>query len=317
MTPPFREFCAQHGLLPPAVIPPDRWIRCPTTAKPHSRNGAIILSGNGGAGAVQDWATMSEPIVWKANGDEAPRESPALVAQRARERARLSREAIEGARAFWRTCSPLHGPTAYLERKGLGVEGCAGVRLGPRGELVIPMERGGELVSVQRIAPDGDKKFWPGAPSKGASFTISRPRSTVTVLCEGFATGATVFAAIPEASVIVTFSAGNLVEVAEGLKVHGMVAVACDDDHETAVRIGKNPGREAGERAAALLGCGCAVPEAQSFSGSDWNDFYSWRLRVLNDDRMLSSFKKRPEMLRRTVLSEIRAAVMRCAVFRA
>jgi len=196
----------------------------------------------------------------------------------------------------------------------LTVEGCAEIHLGPEGELVVPMRVNGRIVSTQQIWDDGTKKFFPGAPVKGAVHVLCRKESTVTIFCEGVATGMCIFAAVPEASVIVCFSAGNLIEVAKHAKPTGFTVVAADNDEETATRMdGKNPGLAAGQEAATLLKCGLAVPD--DTLGSDWLDQQNDWIRRKSDDNTVSRFKKRPELIRQNAKAKLRMAIMRQAVY--
>ena len=154
---------------------------------------------------------------------------------------------------------------------------------------------GDRLISVQTIAPDGAKRFWPGAPVKSGSFQIRRDRSTVTVLCEGLATGLAVFQAVRNASVIVAFDAGNLLRVTEYSKPRGSGIFAADNDHKTKVKRGVNPGVERATNAAELIGAGVAWPEG--IEATDWADC----LREWGEGA--------PRKIERLILSKVRYVV--------
>lgn len=312
MNPEFNSFLESCGCIPPDHVEPGRWKDCATTDAPRKKKARIKLDDDGMSGVCIDWRT-GEKRFWRSGSKTYEGcVDHAAIALRQRERVRFATQASEGARKFWDGCKSLNGPTPYLEGKGLRADGCHGIRLSSVGELVVPMERRGQIVSIQRIAQDGGKLFWPGAPTKEAYHVISRGNATLTVLCEGFATGATLFAAINTAQVIVTFSASNLPVVAEQLRPCGLVVIASDNDSETLLKINRNPGIESAKKASDILGCGIAIPDVR---GSDWNDYLTERLAVLREDNMLSSWKKRPEVMRRSVLAEINAIVMREAKF--
>lgn len=311
----FIEFCNDHGVIAPSYIEPGRWIRVPTIAHPRKKNGVVKISDDGRAGWCRDWATMETPALWKVNGGsdyKANEVDKEMIAMRQRERVRMTTQASEKARAYWNRCRPLSGVTGYLEAKGLTVEGCAGIRVSPEGETVVPMMKNGIIVSVQRIAADGSKKFWTDAPTKGASFMLARKGSTLTIFTEGFATAATLYCAVASATVIVTFSANNLPLVVEQFQPRGLAVIAADNDHETMGRIGKNPGMDAAQKAAEICGAGVSVPDA---AGSDFNDLFQEALRKLKDDDMLSKFKKRPEIIRKAALAQVASVVMKAAKF--
>lgn len=259
------------GLRPREIVADGKWRRCATDDKPTKRNGAYRLDVDGRRGWWRNWALDSELNTWA--DDSATKARPIdpekLRAQRERERAHRL-QAISSARAFWQQARPLNRPHPYIERKGLSPLGCAGLRQHD-GLLVIPVLWRGRLMSIQTISADGAKRFWPGAPVKAGSVVLERPRASVTVLCEGLATGLAVFQSIPLARVIVAFDAGNLLPVVQELKPSGNVVIAADNDWQTQARRGFNPGREKATNAAELIGCGVAWPEG--IEGTDWADF--------------------------------------------
>lgn len=270
----FEDFARAAGLLPRTIAADGRWRRCPTEDHPKTRNGSYKLAADGLIGWVQNHAVHTDgPLTWRP--DVAEPAAPVLDYQAIRRRNEADQarraKAIQGARAFYAACAPLIGGHPYLAAKGLDMAGCRGLKRDRDGWLVVPMMAGGGVQSVQRIAPDASKRFWSGAPTAGASYTIERARAPLTVLCEGLATGLALFAAVPTARVVVAFTAGNLVAVARQLPRQGMAVVAADNDHATEERTGSNPGLEAGREAAAVLGCEAAAPDG--IIGSDWADF--------------------------------------------
>jgi putative DNA primase/helicase len=307
----FSNFCRAAGLIPRDVEPDGRWHRCPTESHPSSRNGAHKLSREGDIGFVQDWAIHPEPLIWKpdASIQAAPIDRAAIERRRAEERRQIA-EAIRSARDYFDACQPLREGHPYLVRKQLDMMGCFGLRTDDAGWLVAPMQLNGGLVSLQRISPDGGKLFWSGAPTRGASYTIERRSASLTVLCEGLATGLAIFAAVPIARVVVAFNAGNLPRVAEALPRRGMVVVAADNDLATEAKMGVNPGVKAAQEAAAVLGCGIAVPTG--IAGTDWLDYRNEKIAerkdVVRRGRGVSE-----SSIRKAVDAEISAAMLRGA----
>ncbi len=94
------------------------------------------------------------------------------------------------------------------------------------GDLVIPMRNvRNELVGAQIISAGDNawvKMFVPGTRAKGACYRIGNRRASNLILVEGYATGLTVYNASKfmnlDVSVLVCFSAGNLVAVSDLLK---------------------------------------------------------------------------------------------------
>lgn len=270
----FESFLRAHGLIPRAVAADGRIRSCGTQDKPRSRNGRYMLAPDGGFGWCQNWATMDAVAVWRP--ERATVSAPRYDRELARENERRMREdrarASAEAAAAYRGMAPLRGGHPYLDRKGLGVEGCASLRLDERGRLVAPLyDARGRLLSLQRIDSDGGKRYWPGAPVKGGRLLLRRDTASMTLLCEGLATGLALYAAIPAAEIVVAFTAGNLEEVARSIRPRALVVVAADNDHGTEGRIGANPGIDYAARAASALGCGVMLPDG--IEGTDWCDF--------------------------------------------
>lgn len=265
----FEAAMSASGLVPRIITPDGKWRRCATTDKPKKRNGAYILYPDG-RGYWRNWATDGELNSWRDDGvnHAKPIDFAAIERQRSAERqARIA--AIRGAREAWAKAGPLRGLHPYLEKKGLSALGCAGLR--QSGDLlVIPVHFGDRITSLQTISPDGEKRFWKGAPVKGGSYVLRREKSALTAICEGFATGLAVYQSVKHATVVIAFDAGNLVHVVDRLRPVGSVVICADDDHGTQAKRGFNPGKEKAQSAADLIGAGVAWPVG--IEGTDWAD---------------------------------------------
>lgn len=302
---PFESFIRSLGLQPREIVP-GRWMRCPTESHPRKRNGSYKLAADGQIGWAMDFAIHTEPLTWRPEKFDAARIDRTEIARRKAAEQRAQRQATKEAIAYYEACEPLRNSHPYLEAKDLSMEGCYGLKRDRKtGALVVPMYRDDRVVSVQTIAENGLKLFWSGASTRGAHYWIQRPQAALTVLCEGLATGLTLFAAVPMSRVLVAFNAGNLINAPVPT---GPCVVAADNDHETEARIGHNPGVKAATEAAQKFGCGVAVPHC---SGADWNDYYSERLAVLIDAEANARRPRAASVLSREVLAEIRLAVMR------
>lgn len=309
----FLQFVEANGIIVPDTFTPGRWIRCKTTNHPRKRNGSIKLADDGQVGWCQDYAVHTEPLTWRA-GDGAALAAPidrALIARRQAERRAALLEATLSARAYYARCWPLRDSHPYLADKGLGVAGCLGLRVDADGWLVIPMLYNGKILSLQRISPTGEKKFHFGATTKQAYYAIERERAALTVFVEGFATGLTIFQAIPNCRVIVCFNAGNLPVIAEHAERRGMAVVCADNDHETEKRIGRNPGLDAARAAAELLGVGVAFPTC---AGTDWNDYVMEQMVLAHAGQSFSFSRKRTAVqIQAAVFADVSLKVRRMA----
>ena len=132
------------------------------------------------------------------------------------------------------------------------------------------------LHSLQTITPDGDKRF--KGRMKGCYHAIGKPTGFV-VVCEGYATGASIHQATGYA-VAVAFTAGNLLAVtmAVARALHCKypdlgVLVAADDDHRT----DGNPGLNAARNAALAVGGLVVAPQFPADrppQATDFNDLH-------------------------------------------
>lgn len=256
----------------PDYIEPGRLHRFPGNGKRRGNTaGWCILSADGQVGSFGDFSTGIEGK-WRTDdmaGSSAEWRRQAQEARRAarENRRREQQQAAAKARAIWLAASPCGDDHAYLVRKGIKAHG---MRVDRHGNLVVPVYVRRALVSLQLIAPDGSKRFLRGGRTQGGYCPISGDRSSV-ILCEGFATGATLAEATGH-FVVVAFNAGNLQSVAEYTRRQfpsGDIVVAADNDRATT----GNPGLQKATEAARAIHARLAVPDfPPHVDGSDFND---------------------------------------------
>lgn len=145
--------------------------------------------------------------------------------------------------------------------------------------LLVPLYLDRRLVNLQRIEPNGEKRFLSGGRVIGCYSPIGRPQPGQPIyICEGWATGATLHEH-SSVAVACAMHAGNLLPVGERLRLvypDNPLIVAGDDDRQTP----GNPGRTAAERAARTLGCRYVLPawpEDAPLHLSDFNDLQGWQ----------------------------------------
>jgi putative DNA primase/helicase len=235
----FEQFAKVYGVLVGRLIE-GRWVRVPTEDKPRSRNGAYKFMGD--AGFVQNWATMTEPAVWRAEGEsKVAQQRVRQVANQAAQEARVNaQKAAQKAATILGECELSSHP--YLASKGFPDEMVNVWNKDADNVMVVPMRAGSQLVGCQLIKPEGDKKFLFGQRSGGAEF-IFGTRGT-HVLCEGYATALSAQQALRNLKVPyvlhATFSAGNMKKVAEGLPAG--VVLADNDASGTGERVAREIG---------------------------------------------------------------------------
>lgn len=168
----------------------------------------------------------------------------------------LRKAAIDQANRRWDRAKPVDGVSGYLERKQVAP---CGTRM--EGEnLLVPMwDANGDLINVQSIAPDGTKRFQKDAPTVGARFYIGIGFGRVTI-CEGFATGASIYEAMPD-KVCVAFSQGQVENIAREMIAAGMGVVIAAD----------RKGLSAMEKLGAELGVPVIAPPQLASGDDDFN----------------------------------------------
>lgn len=160
----------------------------------------------------------------------------------AAELARQHERASERATRWWAQCSCEAASNAYLTRKGLPPGRLYGARLSKAGNLVIPIgDAKFKVWGLQVIYSDPkvkakkgrDRDYSPAGLGKQGHWHMIglAGRGSVVLVCEGFATGASLHEAT-SLPVAVAFDAGNLIHVAKALAqaYKGARILVCADD---------------------------------------------------------------------------------------
>lgn len=221
----FHDVLGQHGLVPEEIIADGNLHRCPTEGKPRKRNGAYIAhldkpatlwwcnweTDDQGTFCAKEKQTLStsELSAWRERQQSVQR-------QRETECARRHAEAAQQARQEWNAARVCDASHPYLRSKG--IPALEGIRQSRDGALLIPvLDTANNLQSLQRIYPDGTKRFLIGGKVSDGRFIIQGQPEKPIAICEGFATGASIHLAAGW-TVYVAFSANNLAPVAKTAK---------------------------------------------------------------------------------------------------
>ncbi|BAP80331.1 hypothetical protein MT1_3156 [Pseudomonas sp. MT-1] len=257
--------------------------------RPGTQNGWYVLHLDGiPSGAFGSWKA-GDYHTWNSRKPTDLAEAE-LIRKRV-EQARHQREAKQHqrqqavaleAQRCWRTAAPAGNDHPYLRRKGCQVHG-----LRQQGDvLLVPLYLDRVLANLQRIHPDGSKRFLAGGRIKNAHSPIGTLKpGRPLYLCEGWATGATIHEH-NGAAVACAMNAGNLLAVGQQLRrtyPDSPLVVAGDDDRLTK----GNPGRTSANHAAALLGCGVVMPPwsgTEPLNLSDFNDLRQWQRQTNESD---------------------------------
>lgn len=136
--------------------------------------------------------------------------------------------------------------------------------------LVVPLyDSAGKLWTLQYINADGEKRFIPGGRKKGCFCPFGDETDTI-IICEGFATAATIHAATG-LHTIAAMDAGNLSPVAQSIRSKYPTAkmiIAADNDWESEINTGVNAAAVAADTVCATL----CVPTIDTHGMSDFND---------------------------------------------
>jgi len=284
------EFCAAiaaAGLGSPAIIADGEIHRFRVEGdRAGSMNGwyCMFLDGRP-AGAFGSWKT-GERHTWCAGGHDSltaaehaniHRMLEATKARRVAELAQQYARAAETAERIIKHSAPAAADHPYLVRKGIEPHGIRRHGIA----LLIPVTTtGASLASVQHIYPDGTKRFLKGGRMKGGHYVIGSNVTRPEVLvCEGFATGATLHQETG-ALVYVAFNAGNLELVTRhAMRRHPFAPciIAADNDNWTE----GNPGLTKARAAALATGAKLLVPDFTGMDTSgrptDFNDLCALR----------------------------------------
>ncbi|MFM0647252.1 VapE family protein [Paraburkholderia bryophila] len=173
---------------------------------------------------------------------ETRRRQEAAERAEAEQRARAAKLAANRARDQWQRAND-DGASGYLERKQITPEN---VRFADDGMLLVPMFQyagGIRMAGLQKITPDGAKRFNSGMEKKGASLMLGdiEPGNRVAMIAEGYATGRSIRMATDHAIPLsVCFDAGGILPAARYLRetfpdLH--LLICADDDWKIEQRL--------------------------------------------------------------------------------
>jgi putative DNA primase/helicase len=198
----------------------------------------LAVSGDGFAyGWANDFSTGNRANYSKTDKrvrtqDEKDRlKAQTLKAKAEAEQRRLDerQQAKQAAATIWQNGSYDGPETPYEARKRIKR---FGAKTSDAGDLIVPLlDMTDEILGVQTIRPDGEKRFNPGCDKKGHFFRMGEwPEKYQPVyIVEGYATGATVHEASGICTVV-AWDAGNLLSVATKLSKKYRIIIAADND---------------------------------------------------------------------------------------
>lgn len=293
----FRAAMREHGIAPPERIIADGVLhRFHIAGQKHgSLNGAykLYLTGHKPAGYFEDFRNGIKSN-WKADAPVQPLTTAdrQKIAEDKKQRDQHQAQRYErAAQIAQRLLGQSHTPTddhPYLIRKRVAAHGLRQLpawnkrrridgdcfeNVVVNNVLIVPLiDINGKLWNLQAIFPEPhpllgrDKDFLSGGRLGGLCHAIGQPSDEV-IVCEGYATGATLYTETGY-QVLCAMSAGNLLYVAQAVRAVDpgkKIIIAADNDEKTH----GNPGLTAAKKAALAVGGFLAVPPITG----DFNDW--------------------------------------------
>ena len=234
----FILFARAHGvdIEPSKFFPSERIRRCGTMEKPRSGNGAYFYDGQ--RGWVFDWSGEARTI-WYEDPNAKPWTSEQkrewMDKRKAADTSRNTEYEKAAQRAYTTLKAAKSAKHDYLHLKGFpDLEG-----LVLEDSLLVPMRNvvTNTLQGYQRIFWDEASRKWEkkmllGMRARNAVMFMGDRRAEEVWLCEGYATGLSILHALRsvglKASVVVCFSASNMVAVAD--QIGGQRYIFADND---------------------------------------------------------------------------------------
>ena len=281
----FAMAMAAYDLAPLEIIADGQRYRfdAPDDKKGKKSAWYILHSDGVPAGAFGNWKTdLSEKWCGKSDQVLTPAERAEYRARidKAKQDAEFTRLQLEAEAAA--VCAKVLASARdatddnpYCVRKGIKPYGLKEFK--DKRTLIVPIrDAGGAVTSAQFIYEDGTKRLKSHGKVKGCYYSFGGKPVDTLLICEGFATGASLYA-VTGYPVAVAFNAGNLEPVARVLrgKLPGIRIIVCADDDR--FKDSGNTGLICATAAAAAVGGWLAVPVFQSDEGqpTDFNDLHT------------------------------------------
>lgn len=246
--------------------------------KPGRMNGWACLHLDSVPAGVFRHYRLGIRAVWRAGSDSRAlslAERRAIMAQARESKARrkaetqAKQEAAAGiARDLWCSARMPDAAHGYLTRKAIAP---FGIRQNGSALLVPMVDPGFRLWNLQKIFPDGRKRFLTGGRTQGLFWLHGEPSAGPLVIGEGFATMVAIHRAT-RYGVVAALSASNLEAVTCAIRAmfpNRELIVAADDDSH----LPKNLGLIAATKAAQQSGGILATPKLEPWLGDAGLDF--------------------------------------------
>ncbi len=282
----FRQAMAAHGLMPAEIVTDGKIHRFEAPGDKHGKKSGwyIFFDGDYPSGSFGNWKMDLNEVWHQSQRNEMSRTErqefydrliKAKEAQRALKES-LQLDAAKKSAELWNSAAPASSNNPYCIRKGIAPYGLREFK-NTRTLLVPIFDPAGKIASLQFISDsDSDnKRFKFGGRIDGCHYRFGGPIIDTVLICEGFATGASLYLATGY-PIVVAFVAGNLSSVAKNIRTKlpaAKIIICADNDH---FNESKNTGLVNAIDAANANGCLLAIPTFRSDEGkpTDFNDLH-------------------------------------------
>lgn len=294
------QFATENGYTLPGSLPVEKWVRIPAKNKSHPNKSASIRIFADGNALIKDFTTGENLVYVPESSRKSPEEIQQIKKQQAERKAieaeNYRKEVLQSAgnaEALF-TLGSVDIPESfrYLVKKNIqphGVKFFSGktpvndelakliTHLQKQDCLMIPRYSSedyleGKIQTLEFIKPNGSKFPPLNSKPKGTYYLIPGDNRNI-VVCEGFATGATLKEHYAkDSTIVIAFNAGNLLPVSRYFRKkfpESEMVIAGDNDFKNPVNIGKDKAIAT----ARLVNASYSIPEfSRDENGSDWND---------------------------------------------
>jgi len=271
------EACNQIGIEYREVPADDKRYSTPVISKGGKNTaGRIKLFSDGKGGIVSNWTKAENLTFWyddipaKLTTEQKQERAARIEAAKRQEEADKA-ECRQRSAELWKLSrEEMPADHPYLIKKRVKPYG---IRWQQSGNLlVIPVQdMAGTLHGLQFIDPEGSKRFKSDTDKLGHFHRI--PGKGKIVICEGYATGASIHEATGFC-VLVAFDAGNLLPVSTAAREKWQdrqIIIAADDDYATAGNPGLTKATAAARAITGLLAIP-SFPDNRGVKDTDFND---------------------------------------------
>lgn len=275
----FKQTMQNAGIEPPTEIIADGALHRFTVAGDRARsdNGWYVLHGDDPAagafgcwkrGIAKTWSSKAHQLMTPTEKTAYTAKMGAMKRQREEERERIQAECRAWCTDAWVKAKNATNDNPYLKSKSVDSYGMKSFK----DSLLIPVQdMAGIIHGLQFITPDGTKRFKTGTNKAGHFFKIGTSKDKTVIICEGYATGASIHQTTGHA-VVIAFDSGNLLAVCQVIRTKFpdmKIIIAADDDHATE----GNPGLTKATEAARVVNGLLAIPAFPDNRGSKDTDF--------------------------------------------